>query len=210
MKGLETGKDKVKKICEALRKETLEPAQLEAEELIAIAKAEGEKIIADAKRAMDKMHADARAEIEQRKTVFQASLNQACRQAIELLKQNIEERLFNRGLSSLIIKHTQDPNVLAQLITAVVKALEKDGIDADLSAYIPAAVPAKAVNGLLAQEILDKLREKSVLLGEMEGGVEVKLHQENITVDISDIALKELVASYTRKEFRDMFFGTIG
>jgi V/A-type H+-transporting ATPase subunit E len=209
MKGLETGKDKVKKICEALRKETLEPAQFEAGEIVEIAKAEAEKIVADAKKLVDQMQADAKAEIERQKNVFQASLNQACRQTIELLKQNIEQKLFNPELSHLIAKQTQDPKVLAGLITAVVKALEKDGIDANLSVYVPAAVPAKAVNTLLAQNILDKLKEKSVLLGDIEGGVEVKLHKENITVDISDSALKDLVASYTRKDFRDMFFGTV-
>ena len=34
MKGLETGKDKIQKICDALRKETLEPAKQEAREIV--------------------------------------------------------------------------------------------------------------------------------------------------------------------------------
>ena len=44
MKGFETGKDKVKKICDVLKKETLEPAKEEAERIIAAAKLRGKRI----------------------------------------------------------------------------------------------------------------------------------------------------------------------
>lgn len=206
MKGLETGKDKVKKICEILRDETLEPAKREAEELLDRAKAEAEIIIGEARLLAQQIQEDAGKEIERQKNVFQSSLNQACKQALESLKQKIEEKLFNQQLSELLLKTTHDPKVMADLITAVIHALEKEGLDADLSVYIPAAVPAKTVNALLAQNILDKLKEKSVLLSSIGGGIEVKLHKNNITIDLSDTALKEIVANYIRKDFREMIF----
>ncbi len=59
---------------------------------------------------------------------------------------------------------------------------------------------------LLAHEILEKLKEKSVLIGSFTGGIEVKLHRENITLDMSDDALKELMANYIRKDFRELIF----
>ncbi len=207
MKGTDTGKDKVKKICDILRRETLEPAENEAEEIIRIAKDQAEEIVATARKEVERLNVEARREIERQKNVFQSSLNQACKQALAALKQSIEEKLFNQELGKLISKHTQDPKVLAQLITAVVKGIEKEGLEANLSVYVPAAVPAREVNALLAQEILEKLREKSVLVGPLTGGIEVKLHKDNITVDISDAALKELVAHYIRKDFREMIFG---
>jgi V/A-type H+-transporting ATPase subunit E len=209
MKGLETGKDKVKKICDVLRRETLEPAQGEAEEIIRMAKEQAEEIIASARREITKMNDEARQEIERQKNIFQSSINQACKQAIAALKQSIEGKLFNQELGKLITQHTQDPKVLSQLVSAVVKAIEKEGIDADLSVYVPAAVPARSVNALLSHEILEKLKEKSVLVGPLTGGIEVKLHKENITVDISDAALKELVSNYIRKDFREMIFGAV-
>jgi V/A-type H+-transporting ATPase subunit E len=208
MKGTESGKDKVKKICDILRRETLEPAKTEAEEIIRHAKEQAEEIIATAQKESEKIQEEARQEIERQKNVFQSSLNQACKQAIAALKQGIEEKLFNQELAHLITKHTQDPKILAQLVTAVVKAIEKDGVEADLSVYIPAAVPPREVNSLLAQDIVSKLKEKSVLVGPLTGGIEVKLHKANITVDVSDAALKELVANYIRKDFRGMIFGT--
>jgi V/A-type H+/Na+-transporting ATPase subunit E len=207
MKGIETGKDKVKKICDILRRETLDPALNEAEEIIRSAKEQAQQIIASGRSEAEKMKEEAYQDIERRKNVFQSSLLQACKQAIESLKQSIEEKLFDQELGRLLTKYTHDPKVLAQLIAAVVKGIEKEGIEASLSVYVPAAVPARSVNILLAHEILEKLKEKSVLVGPLTGGIEVKLHKENITVDISDSALRELVANYIRKDFREMIFG---
>ncbi len=209
MKGTESGKDKVKKICDILRRETLEPAEIEAEQIIRSAKEQAEQIVAAAHKEVEKIHLEARQEIERQRNVFQSSLSQACKQAVEALKQSIEEKLFNQELTRLMTKHTQDPKVLAQLVTAVVKGIEKEGIEAALSVYIPAVVPARAVNMLLAHEILEKLKEKSVLVGPLTGGIEVKLLKENITIDISDAALKELVANYIRKDFRELVFGSV-
>lgn len=209
MKGTEPGKDKVKKICDILRRETLEPAEEEAEQIIRSAKEQAEQLIAAAKGEVEKLLLEAAQEIERQRNVFQSSLTQACKQAMEALKHSIEEKLFNQELGRLITKHTQDPKVLAQLVTAVVNAIEKEGSGAVLSVYVPAAVPARAVNMLLAHEVLEKLKEKSVLVGPLAGGIEVKLHKENMTIDITDAALKELVANYIRKDFRELIFGTV-
>lgn len=206
MKGLETGKDKVKKICDALRRETLEPAIHEAERLLEETREEAKKIIEAARQKSESLLSSANAEIERERSVYQSTIKQASKQAIEVLKEQIEQKLFNRELARMLTKTTQDPKILQKLIEAVIKALEKDGIDTDLSVYVPAAVPARAVNELLGSEILSKLKEKSVLLGPMTGGIEVKLGKENISIDITDQALKELVANYIRKDLREMFF----
>jgi len=206
MKGLETGKDKVKKICDMLRRETLEPAKLQAEEIVQQAQARAEQMIAEAEKKIQEMHRLAHLEREKEKSLCQSALQQACKQALAGLKQSIEEELFHKQLSKLVTKKAQEPAVLSQLINAVVKALEKEGTVADLSVYVPAVVPPRQVNELLVAEVLGRLREKSVLVGPLKGGIEVKLHKEMITIDLSDAALKELVATYARKDFKEMIF----
>ncbi|MBS0615418.1 MAG: V-type ATP synthase subunit E [Verrucomicrobia bacterium] len=207
MKNLETGKDKVKKICDILRKETLEPAKLEADDILAKARREAEEILADAEARAEEMIAHARSDIERQKTVFQASLSQACRQAIDLLKEKIENKLFHPQLLKLLSAPLQDPNVIAKLIAAVVEGIDKQGIDTDLTVQIASTVPARAVNELLAKEIVSRLKEKGVLLSTIGGGIEVKLVKDNITIELSDVALKEMVAEYIRKDFRDLVMG---
>lgn len=208
MKGLEAGKDKVKKICDVLRKETLEPAKHEAEEVVSAARRQADEILADAEDRAEKMFENARLEIERQKAIFQASLTQACRQTMEFLKEKIKEKLFNPELSRLLSKPLQEPKVIAQIISTVVEAIEKGGLEADLSAYISSAVSVKDVNALLSKEILERLKEKSVLLSPIGGGIEVKIVQENVTIDLTEATLREIVANYIRKDFRALLFGS--
>lgn len=202
----DTGRDKVKQICEVLRKETLEPAIDEAKGILDDAHQKAQQIVAEAKEKAAKMIADAEKEIEKKGAVFKAAMNQGARQSIEWLKQEIEERLLNQNLAGLIAKATSSAKVLADMVTAVVKAIEEEGLETDLSAIIPAAVEPREVNELLGKEVLERLKEKSVIVGPKKGGIEVKLHKENITIDISDSALLELMTRYIRKDFQTYFF----
>jgi V/A-type H+-transporting ATPase subunit E len=206
MKGLETGKDKVKKICDVLKRETLEPARHEAEGIVASARQRADEILANAQSEAKKMVDDALTEIEKQKAIFQASLAQACRQTLEALKEKIEHKLFDPELSKLVMKPMQDPKLMAQLINAIVRALDKEGTKSDLSVVISSSISAKEINELLASEVLQRLKEKGVLISSLSGGIEVKLIDNNITIDLSDEAIREMVAAYIRKDFRDYLF----
>ena len=153
-----------------------------------------------------KMVDDATLEIEKQKGIFQASLAQACRQTLEALKEKIEHKLFNPELSKMVAKPMQDPKLMAQLINAVIHALDKEGTKSDLSVVISSAISAKAVNELLASEVIQRLKEKGVLVSSMGGGIEVKLLNNNITIDLSDETIREMVAVYIRKDFREYLF----
>jgi V/A-type H+-transporting ATPase subunit E len=203
---METGREKVQKICDILRKETLEPAKKEAEEIVLKARAEAEVILLKAKQEADKMKKEASLEIEKDRNIFQSSLNQACKQSLDSLKEEIEKKLFQEELSSVLISSMQDPKVITNLIGAVVDALEKEGIDTDLDVMIPRAVSAKDINSLLSARIAGRLRGDGVSLGTMPGGITVRIPKDNIIIDLTDAALKELVSKYVRKDFREILF----
>lgn len=205
---LETGKDKIKKICEVLRKETLEPALQEAESIIQEARARADQILEDARKAASDILSKTEKEITKKQEIFQASLAHGARQTIDFLKQEIEQRLFHPGLYSLIVKSTSSPEILSNLIRVIIKSIEVEGIKTDISAVIPSTIEARKVNELLGKEVLEKLREKSVLLGPMKGGIEIKLHKENISIDLTDEALIELLKKFIRKDFHQFFFTT--
>jgi len=209
MKIKESGKDKVKKICDILRKETLEPAKAEADLIIAEAQRAADSLIKEAHQSIEQMKAQGEKELESKKTIFQTALVQSSKQAVEALKQTIEDKLFNKELGRLVQAATHNPKVIADMITALTHALEKEGMNANLSAYIAATVPTQEVNLFLSKEILDKLREKSVLVSAIGGGVELKVHDNNITLDLSDKAIRELIANYIRKDFREIVFQEI-
>ncbi len=206
MKGLETGKDKIQKICDSLRKETLEPAKQEAREIVENAHMQASEIVAEAKAKAISMLEESEKEMEEKKRVFHASLNLACRQGIEQLKQKIEKDLFNQELASLVIKETTEPKVIANLLNSFMKSMEEKGIEEDFVALIPKGISPRSINELLASRVLERLQNKTVVASDIGGGLQIQLKGRQITIDISDVVVRELIAQYIRRDLRDLVF----
>ena len=83
MRSLEKGQDKIQKICDKLRHDTLEPAEEEAQQILKEARKKAESIKAEAERHAEQLVKQARGQIEQERNVFHSSLHQAAKQTIE-------------------------------------------------------------------------------------------------------------------------------
>ena len=210
MKTLEKGSDKIEKICAILRDETLEPAQKEALEIIKRAEEKALKIIEQAERSALNIHEEAKKTAEKELSVFQFTLQQAAKQTIEYLREEIENKFFSENLLSLIEKSTTDPKIISDLINVIILALKEKGLDTDLSAIVSKSIDPRELNKLLMQDVLKLLKEKTVVVGKFSSGVRVKLNDKKITVDISEIALKELLSTYiARNDFRKFVFNAL-
>ena len=207
MKTLDKGADKIEKISELLRKQTLEPAQAEAEKLRREAREDAAFTVAEAKAQAEELVKNARLEIERERAVFHSSLKQASKQTLETLRQAIEYKLFDEELDLVVVAGSADPKGIARLIEAIVRAVEEEGISSDLAACIPKAISKEEVAGLLAKQILVKL-PGGIKLGGFAGGAQVELVDKQIRLDVSDEALIELLKRYVRKSFRELLFGT--
>lgn len=206
MKGLETGKDKIQKICDSLRKETLDPARQEAREIVENAHMQAAEVVGEAKLRAEKLIQAAEKEIEQRERVFQASLNMACRQGIEQLKQKIEKELFNRELASMVTKEMANPKVIADILNGLLKSMEGKGLEEDFVVKIPQSISPRAITSLLASRVLEHLEGKRLVVSDFEGGLQLQLKDHQITIDISDSVVRELIAHYIRRDLRDLVF----
>jgi V/A-type H+-transporting ATPase subunit E len=207
MKTLDTDQDKIKKICEALRKDTLEPAEKDALRIVEEAKAEAKRIILNAEAEGDKIVKRAQAEIEQERSVFQSSLSQAAKQGIEQIRQEIQNKLFSPELEKLIIKETANPKTIASIVDAIIKAIEKQGLGGNLLMAIPKGISPQAVTSLLHESVIQRLKNESVELGSFKGGAKVRLIDKKMTLEMTDETLKELIASFISKDFRKFIFG---
>lgn len=205
MKSFEEGSKKIEQICELLKKDAIEPARKEAEAIIEQAKSKAQQMINEAEQQAEKLQKETKALIEQEKNVFQSFMAQAARQTIESIKQAFEKKFFNEELQQLVTTQAKDPKVIAKFIEVIVKAIEKEGITSDLSAVVPQNVSKEEINGFIGENTLKKLKEQSVVLGGFSGGVQVKLHNKKMTIDVSDKALIDILSSY-RKGFRELFF----
>ncbi len=206
MKGLETGKDKIQKICDSLRKETLEPARQEAAEIVENAHIQASQIVDEAKESAALLIQNGEHEMEEKKRVFHASLNLACRQGIEQLKQKIERDLFNQELASLVAKEMSDPKLIANLLNSFMHSLETKGIEEEVVAVIPKGISPRSINELLSAKVLERLHKQTVVAGDFAGGVQIQLKGRQITLDISDTVVRELIAQYIRHDLRDLVF----
>jgi V/A-type H+-transporting ATPase subunit E len=206
MRSLEKGQDKIQKICDKLRHETLEPAEKEAQQILEEARKKAEAIKADAERHAEQMIKQARGQIEQERNVFHSALQQAAKQTVEGLRQEIEHKLFNEELQSILEKQMADPKIVAELINGIVKAIEKEGLATDLSAVIPRVVSPDDINDLILENVRKRLKGKPLEVGSFAGGAQVKLIGKKMTIDLTDQAIKELLANYMRKDFRKLIF----
>jgi len=207
-KKLERGQDKVSQICTILRNEALEPARVDAERIVEEARVRGEQIIKEAEKRSQEIIDEARRAIEQQRNVFNSSIAQGSKQAVEALKQAIENKLFKDELLVALDKESADPKVIAQFINAICKAIEKEGLSSDIQAFIPSQVSSEAVSQYLLADVLKRLKDKGLSLGDFGGGTQVRVINKKMTIDMSDDALKELLANYVRKDFRQQIFGS--
>ncbi|HSX14135.1 MAG TPA: hypothetical protein VLE96_06935 [Chlamydiales bacterium] len=208
MKGLETGKEKIQRICDAIRTETLEPAKQEAGELIENAHLQAEEILKKAEKKAEDLIKNAKEQIAEKEKVFQSSLQLASRQGVEVLKQKIETKLFDQTLSELVTKEMSESKFIAHIIESFMKAMVEKGIDEDFVAVIPKDVPPRTINSLLTKEILEKLQGKSVIVGDFDGGAKIQMKGKHLTIDISDSTVKELIARYIHRDFREMIYNS--
>lgn len=208
MKQLKTGQEKIQEICTILRKETLEPAQKDAEQIIEEAKKRADEILQEAQKKAEARMEETRRSIAQEHNVFRSSLEQAGKQALEAIKQSIENKLFNERLHQLIAQQTSDPQVIATLITAMTKAIEKEGLSGDLTAVIPEKVPAKEVARFLAEDLLNQLTKGFISVGDFAGGAKIRLDGHRLTFDLSNKEIEDLVRRYVRKDFRKFIFSS--
>ena len=206
MKSLETGKDKIQKICEAIRKETLDPVKQEASAIIENAHMKAAEIVREAEKKAASLKASVDTEIEEKRKLFNSSLQLSCRQGIEALKQKIEGELFNKELADLVSKETASPKIIVQLIESFMRSLENQGIEEDFEVVIPKEIEPRAINSLLSKNILERIKGHTVELGDFHGGVKLRMKDRQITIDISDVVVRELIAAYIRRDFRDLIF----
>ncbi|MDF2577245.1 MAG: atpE-A [Chlamydiales bacterium] len=199
-------KDKVQQICDQLRQEALEPARREAEEIVKQAQSQAQQIVQQAEADAEKLKKATKDALDKDKQIFETSLAQSYKKTLDMIKQAIEKELFNPNLSQLIKEQSANPQIISKLITAIVEAIQKGGIRADMSAYISKNISAEEINKLLVPQILNALREKSVAVGSFQGGAQVRWHDKNLTLDISDEVITSILSEYIAPSFRNIIF----
>lgn len=203
---MDSGAEKVKQICDVLKHKTLVPAQEEAGRIIEEAKAEADKIVANAKAEAKAQIEAAKKKMADEQAVLETSLRLAAKQATAALKSDLETTFFNPTLTELISSEMKGASFVANLLSALVSAVEKEGMGAELKAIIGAQVDKEAAAKSLAANLLDKLKG-GLTVGSFVGGVQLKLVNESLTVEVTEEVVGHLLAAYLRDDFRKVVLG---
>lgn len=205
MSNLDTSNDKVQAICDLLRRETLEPAITEAEEIIARAKNEAKIITQNAKNESDTLIAAAQQEISRETDTFKKSLERISETIIADLKDKITLQIVNKGIGSLLAAHINEKATVTSLVSAVVDAISDNGIYSDMTLYISKVFEDDVL-------ILDALHAMNK--GERElniefldvNGVKIHLSEQDVTIDITDKSLLESVSALASPRVKALLF----
>lgn len=206
MKTLEKGQDKLKRICDVLKHETLEPAKQQAEEILNTAREQAEQIILEAKRQAKKIIDDSKQAIEQERKVFHSSLVQSSQQSLEALKQAIEQKLFNQNLENIVTEQISGQKIILKLIEAIIQGIKEEGVSKDFSLVIPKHCSPEEIAQGLSSEILNQLNKNPITVGSFNGGVQVKLLDKKLTLVITEKEISDYLKQYVRKDFRKFIF----
>lgn len=169
----------IQDLVASIRKEGIDEAKKQADELLDKAKKEASKILEDAKKQSAKIIADAESECALRDQSAKAALSQAARDVALTLKKKIEEE-FDRILASDIAK-AMDSSLLAKLIEAAVKADLKDSV------FEVSDSDAKAVVQAVKSELSSELNKGLVIKANsaIESGIRISSKDGSGYVDIS-------------------------
>ena len=196
--------DKVKKICEALTEETLNPAKKKAQEIIAAAKKEAEEILEGARRLAETVFEEGKQKMTRERLAQEASLKLAAKKSVDKLKYSIENELFAKTVDDAVSESLKDKYHIKKIIESMVAAVEKEGINSDLQLVLNGSDIKSDLSKFVKSEIWEKVQKGGIVLSPIKGGAQIKITGKNLTLDMSHTAIVSLLASFVRDEIRDL------
>ncbi len=201
-----SGDERLAAICQKIRNETLEPAEQDAQNIRLTAEREAAKIKAEARQLADQLLHDSRKEVQEERKAFEASLQQACKQTLDLLRQKVEQTLFKPALNAWLEKEFSSEVKTAHLLDTLIQYLKKEGMEGDLAAWIGSHLSKEEVVKHLAASSLKAIPKEGIHVADQAQGVILKLLDKHITFEITPDAIKDLIATFVRSDFRRFFF----
>jgi len=201
-----TGDERLAAICQMIRNETLDPAKEEAENIKHAAERDAARIRAEAKQHAEQMLHDARALINEEREAFDASLEQASRQVIGLLKEKIEQSLFNPTLDSYLSSEFKDEKKTAALLDLLIQQLSKEGLSGDLAVWLGTHLSKEEVIKHLGQEAVKKISKDALHIGNHNYGIVLKILNRHLAIEVTPEGLKEMLSTFLRPDFRTFLF----
>lgn len=209
MSKIPTSQEKIQELCDILERDALQPAKQSAQQIISKAKEEASQIIADAKVEAQRIEAEAKQEAKKAQSTLEGALNAAARQALTQLRKEIETRLLDEGISSLLSQSLSKEEVITSALRSLFQSLEKEGLsEKSLHVLVEESLDREKILESVLSQAAPQLK-KGLSIGSMnDKGVILRLEGDNISIDCSEEAVSQLFCQFLRPAFREKFFSS--
>lgn len=204
MKHLDTGSDKIKKICDAIRHETLEPAKQQARVIIEQASDQAAVLLQEARSQADAMLENAKKQHEKEKHIFEASMQHAAKLFKEKLKIDLEQHFLSQAILKISSDLFHSSELAAQVVSALIKGYSNKALNGDFVAMLSQNLDKDKFIKSLASEVKHKI--SSVEHSSITTGVVLKSDVDNLRIDIDEKQLSDALMQAIRSDFRKYFY----
>lgn len=201
----EKGSERVQQICDQIRKETLEPALQEAQEVISKARNEEKAILAKANKEASSLLDKTRAQIKKETEVFESSCRQAFDQVKERLQEEISSKLLEQAFHSLVGDQINKTESATHLVQALTSSINSHGQDKDFSIHLSKAIDSDALSKALAQHSKDTVEVQQGNI-QLPNGLSLNVKGDNYRIDVTSESVLELISPYISQRFKNMIF----
>ncbi len=198
--------EKIRDISQYLRKNILDVAEDEKKKIIDEAETEKKRIIEDAEKKASEILKSAHEQAEQEKRNSESAIKIAAKQAVGILKQNLEKEVLKKVIDKPVKEINGNNDVMKELLKEVLniyltketsgasELVVSDKIKKDLSDFIKSEIIAMSNNKMtLSEETIPE-------------GFAVTIKENGLMFDFSSSALIELISNYVRPEVRNYLF----
>lgn len=214
----------VETLIARLRDEGVAAGREEANRIVAQAEARARWMLEQAEQEADTIRNEGRRAAARFKLAAEESLRTAARDTVLALKSTLSQR-FAREIERLVSERLKDEELLGRLIIEIAgRARGEVENQAPLEVLLPSDAigieelrqkPEQFQQGPLTEFVLavtgDFLRE-GVTFGvdeSIEGGIQVRLTDSGITLDLTDRAIAQLLLQYLQPRFRALLEGIV-
>ena len=187
---LDEAADKVKQISDILYKETVLPAKEEGKKIIKEAEALAAEIIHKAKEEASSILRTGASQIHEERRVYEASLEQAIKQALATIKNDVMN-LFKEDLLTNLQHTLNEKKVLHDLLQTLIDGIKKEGIKSDLTLCVAKGVDFDALSKGVISSVEKRLEKGEI---EISSGIALLVKDRKLTLKITDKTCSELLA----------------
>jgi len=188
----------IQDLVSSIRKEGVEEANRERDEILSNTKAEAAKIVSDAKKEAEKMKGDAKNECSLLLESSKAAISQAARDVSLSLKASIEKEID--GILSADVKKAMDTEAMRKIILDAVSAGFSD------SDFILPKEKADEVASSLKAELAKEMKAGLKISSGSSDGIKIVANDGSGYVDLSNEEIVNLIKPHLSASLREIIF----